>query len=124
MGRVINASSLCLDCKRKGEQERMLKRKVSTHVRISHMKSQRYKKKKKKKKKGNKAKLDVTYSSFSSKHKMRGCLSLTALCPVGRGSICRWPWSSRFGLACRLKLSRTFLNWYRNICHFNSLFPT
>ena len=38
MGWVTDASSLCLDCKEKREQEIMLKRKASTHVRISYRK--------------------------------------------------------------------------------------
>ena len=35
----------------------------------------------------NKAELEVTYSPLSSKRRVRGCLSLAALCPAGRGSI-------------------------------------
>ena len=34
-----------------------------------------------------KAELEVTYSPLSSKCRVRGYLSLAALCPVGRGSI-------------------------------------
>ena len=71
-----------------------------------------------------KAELEVTYSPLSSKRKVRGCLSLAALCPAGRGSICRWPWSSRFGLTCKVKLGRTLLTQHRNIRHFNFLLPT
>ena len=68
--------------------------------------------------------LEVTYSPFNSKRRVKGFLSLTALYFAGRGSICRWLWSSRFGLACRLKLGRTLLTQLRNIRHFNFLLPT
>ena len=64
-----------------------------------------------------KVELEVTYSSLSSKCRVRGCLSLTASCSAGRGSICRWPWSSRFGLAYELKLGKTLLTRHRNIPH-------
>ena len=77
-----------------------------------------------KKNKKIKAKFEVTYSSLNSKRRMKGSFSLAAPCPAGRGSICRWPQSSRFGLAYRLKLGKTLLNRYRNIRHFNFLFPT
>ena len=68
--------------------------------------------------------LEVTYSPLSSKCRMRSHLSLASSCSAGRGSTCRWPWSSRLGLTSRLKLSRTFLAWCENVCHFNFLLPT
>ena len=71
-----------------------------------------------------KAKLKVTYPPLSGKCRMGSCLPLAALCSAGRGTICRWPWSSRLGLTSRLKLSRTFLAWCGNVCHFNFLLPT
>ena len=68
MGRVTSASSLCLDCKEK---------KGGGVSKVSHKKA---------KKKGI---LRVTYSSLSSKCRIRSRLSLAASCSTGRGSICR-----------------------------------
>ena len=66
--------------------------------------------------------LKVTYPSLGSR--MRSCLSLAALCFASRGSICRWPWSSRLGLIGRLKPSGTLLTQHRNVYHFNIFLPT
>ena len=57
------------------------------------------------KKKNEEARLEITYSPLSSgKRRWWRCLPLTALGPVGRGSICGWPWSSRLVLACNRAL--------------------
>ena len=109
MGRVTEVSSLCLDYKKNGGTKDKVKEKKKS-ARLATRKS--------------KSILEVTYSPLSSKCRMRSCLSLAASCSTGRGSICRWPWSSRLGLTCRLKLGRTFLTRCRNVCHFNFLLPT
>ena len=67
--------------------------------------------------------LEVTYSPLSSKCRMRSRLSLASSSSAGRGSTCRWSWSSKLGLTCILKLGRTFLTRCRNVCHFNFLLP-
>ena len=55
---------------------------------------------------------------------MGSCLSLTASIHVGRSSVYGWPRSGRLGLAGRFEFGRTFLDWCKDIYHFNLLFPT
>ena len=71
-----------------------------------------------------KAKLKVMYLSLGGKCRMGSCLPLTASCSVGRSSVYGWPRSGRLGLAGRFEFGRTFLDWCRDIYHFNLLFPT
>ena len=70
-----------------------------------------------------KVELEITYSSLSGKRRVKGSLSLTALCPARRGSIYRWLRGSKLGLAFRLKLGRTLLTRCRNVRHFHFLLP-
>ena len=71
-----------------------------------------------------KEKLKVTYSPLSGKRRMGSCFPLTASCSAGRSSVYRGPRSGRLGLAGRLEFGRTFLDWCKDIYHFNLLFPT
>ena len=114
MGQVSVISSLCLDYKEKrGEQKKRLKEKKKGGGGSAGLATRKPKKRE--------GILKVTYSPLSSKCRIRSRLSLASSCSAGRGSICRWPWSSRLGLTCRLKLGRTFLTRCRNVCHFNFL---
>ena len=65
-----------------------------------------------------KAKLKVTYPPLSGKCRMGSCLPLTASCSAGRSSVYGWPRNGR------LEFGRTFLDWCRDIYHFNLPFPT
>ena len=60
----------------------------------------------------------------SGKRRMRSCLPLTASCSASRSNVYGWPRSGRLGLAGRLEFGRTFLDWCRDIYHFNLPFPT
>ena len=71
-----------------------------------------------------KAKLKVMYPPLSGKCRMESCLPLTASCCAGRSSFYGWPRSGRLGLAGRFEFGRTFLDWCRDIYHFNLFFPT
>ena len=71
-----------------------------------------------------KAKLKVTHPPLSGKRSIGSCLPLIASCTAGRSSVCGWPRSGRLGLAGRFEFGRTFLDWCRDIYHFNLLFPT
>jgi len=89
MGRVVDTSFLCLDCKRK-ESRRQRRRDELTSVwgLIAGKLNKRG------------ANLEITYSPLcGGGHKRRRGLSLATLCPTGRRSIHRQPWSSehRFG---------------------------
>ena len=66
----------------------------------------------------------MTYPLLSGKCRMGSRLPLTALCSAGRSSIYGWLRSDRLRLASRLEFGRTFLDWCRDIYHFNLLFPT
>ena len=116
MGRMTGVSSLCLDYKEKrGEQKKRLKEKKRRGGGSAGLATRKPKKRE--------GILEVTYSPLSSKCRMRSRLSLASSCSASRGSTCRWPWSSRLGLTCRLKLDRTFLTRCRNVYHFNFLLP-
>ena len=108
MGRVASLSSLCLDCKKEKEEQ-----KTGGVNKVGC--------KKKKKRKKEKI-LKVIYLPLGNR--MRSYLSLSASCSASRGSICRWPRSSKLGLTGRLKPSRTLLTRCGNVYHFNLLLPT
>ena len=66
----------------------------------------------------------MTYLPLSGKRRMGSCLPLTASCSAGRSSVYGWLRSGRLGLVGRLEFGRTFLDWCRDIYHFNLPFPT